>query len=155
MDGTLGILEIKAVLMIHNQVRELIALLVGGENEIKVREVLGISNDAIPNEILAGMADFIWNVSCIAKVREIVIASTVLPGGARVYERALRRWCDRFAQKVIDDGFRIGARVVRELVVVTEELRTRNVVTDEEIIKWSNYSCGVRLASELYLSVLE
>lgn len=155
LDGGLSFREIRALLLVHNEVRELTAL--GGRSEVVVRQVLGLESDDYPGEVLRGMADFVQNMGFVAGVRDMIAREEGRPEGTTIEQKNRRLWWARFEQKIVDDHLHLGVSVSRRLV---EMLKERAIVStvytnDVETKMLEGYALGVELAAQLYLTDLD
>jgi len=154
MDGPFSLVEITALLLIHNEVRQLVSMFAGGKDDRELRKLLGVSDRDIPGEVLSGMSDFVKNMSFAATIRKMVANMTPRPGGTTNKDRNIQYWYDCFASKIIGDGFLLGVGVTNKMVEVVKGLRSRRVINDEGIDRWASYSHGADLAGCLYLAAL-
>lgn len=155
LDGTLSMTELRAILVVHNEVRVLAKMSHERFSGIgEVREILGLSGDELPFEVLEGMADFVRDLSRVAYIREKLALDEPRPTGTQMQDKNIQFWWDHFVGPIEEDGSFLGQAVAAELVEVIKGLASRNVVDNEGIIRWVNRGRGAELAAALYLNCL-
>lgn len=155
LEGRLDFSEITALLLVHNETRALAAQFAkGGPEQVFVRELLAITDDDWPSEVIEGMANFVHFFGYVAGIRERVVAEKGRPTGSMVAEKNLKYWWDHFAERIVDDGFLLGCCVCRELIEVVDDLANRNIQYEETGVRGKSQRKGAELAAMLYLNVL-
>ena len=158
LDGGLSFREIRALLLVHNEVRELTAMFdYGGGSEVAVRQVLGLESNDYPGEVLRGMADFVQNMGFVAGIRDMIAREEGRPEGSTMEQKNRRIWWARFEQKIVDDHLHLGVSVSRRLVEMLRERAIVNTIytNDVETMRLKSYALGVELAAQLYLADLD
>lgn len=154
-DGPLRPTELRAVLFVHNEIRGLVRMAIYEDNMSGAGLMLGgVEDHFMIVERLRGMADFVRNISKVAKIREILFAGKVQPGRSRDVGRIVSFWHKSFSQVLEEDGFLLGDGVIDRLVEITLGIDSLAVINDREMLRWSHYALGVKLAGDLYLEAL-
>lgn len=147
LGGRLMEKELRAVLIVHNEVRVLWKKISKGSalDLTQIREKVGLSEDELLPEIVVGMAEFIYDLGLVSAVREM----------STTKEQEIQYWRVRFSQLIDDDEGFLGRSVTLKLVDVVKSLLSRNVYDYEKISRWYDRCRGVELAAELYLHLFE
>lgn len=154
LEGRLTLSEITALLLIHNETRMLaIQFHKGGAEQSFVREILSITDDDWPSEVIEGMAGFVHLFVYVAGVRDRKAMGNGKPTGTTVREKNLRYWWDHFAGLIGEDGI-LETPICQQLVEVVGEMASRNVFGEDAEIRAQSQRKGAELAAMLYLNVL-
>lgn len=157
LDGWLSFREIRALLLVHNEVRELKTLFGYGFGSVAlVRQVLGLEfNDhSSASEVLRGMADFVQNMGFVAGIRDMVVREERKPKGTTITENNRRLWWERFEPKIVNDHLHLGVSVSRGLAAMLREHACMESMNYVEMKLVEDYALGAELASQLYLADL-
>ncbi len=158
LDGGLSFREIRALLLVHNEVRGLTALFdYGGESEVVVRQVLGLEPNDYPGEVLRGMADFVQNMGFVAGIRDMIAREERKPEGSTMEQKNRRIWWNLFEHRIVDDHLHLGVSSSRGLVGMLRERERVGMGTAPnrvEMMQWEDYALGAELAAQLYLADL-
>ncbi len=152
-DGELSVFEAPVVLLLHNEARNLTAMMERGEID-QVREVLGLTDEDWASQVIEGIANFVRGLSSVAAVRERLSRGEGRPTGESIPDQNHAFWWDRFATLVVADGFVLGQAVARELVKVVGEQAAMGIVGEDAYAREEAQRKGAEMAEAIYVRLL-